>query len=69
MSLGAARLDHAEPLPTDGADIVALLGWFVGLRPPLLVTLLLRSTLVKEGGLLELAVVLAIVEQPKDELM
>ena len=39
VSIGAARLDPAEPLPSDGAVIVALLGWFAGLRRPLLFTL------------------------------
>ena len=39
VRLGAAWFDPAEPLPTGGADVAAPLGWFAGLRPPLLVTL------------------------------
>ena len=62
------RFSCPEPLPTGRADIVASFGWFTGLRPPLLVTLVLRSRLVKDGGLQKLAIVLAIVEQPKNKL-
>ena len=62
VSLGAARVDPAEPLPTGGTDIVALLGSVTGFCLPFLVALVLRTKLLKEGGLQELAVVLTPVE-------
>ena len=53
-SRGGSNQSHGA---TDGADTVAPLRWFAGLRPSFLVTLLLRSKLFEEGGLQELAVV------------
>ena len=61
------RFSCPEPLPAGRTDIVAPFGWFTDLLPPLLVTLVLRSKLVKDDGLQKRAVVLAIIEQPKNK--